>query len=212
MNTKKNRKPRASAIANRTAILNAALLVFADKGYEGATTREIAAKAKLELGHLSKYFQSKELLWLEVMRDSASKIQQLLDASALHGSRAQKSRQAREFLPGFLRFFADNYLLTRVMLQEFSVASPRHDWVVKNVGKPIWNRLEPLFEQMKSAKASADYEPIFGYFSLIGAALLFFGSSSEIRTIAGLDPRNQAVGAAYINYLVGLTMAAKGGR
>jgi TetR/AcrR family transcriptional regulator len=204
MGIKTNRKLRASAVANRTAILNAALMVFADRGYDGATTREIAAKAKLQLGHLSKYFRSKELLWLEVMKDSTMKIQQLLNASALHGPRAQKTRQARDFLPGFLRFFADNHLLTRVMLQEFSVSSPRRDWAVKNVGKPIWERLEPVFEQMRSAKASADYEPIFGYFSLIGSALLFFGSSSEIRAIAG-PPRNQSVGDAYIDYLVGLT-------
>lgn len=32
------------------------------------------------------------------------------------------------------------------MLQEFSVKSARHDWVVETFGRPVWALLRPLFE------------------------------------------------------------------
>jgi TetR/AcrR family transcriptional regulator len=196
------RKPRATAVATRQKILDAALSVFATHGYEGATTRKIAATAGLEHGHLAKYFRSKDALWLEVIRGCAAEVERILDTHLSDGVRRRPKARARLVLPALLKFFARNHRLTRLMLQEFSVSSPRHDWVVLNVGRPVWERLRPLFGELRPSQGETHDKAAFAYFALIGSACLFFGSSPEVKMIAGMDPTDPAVIDAYIAHLV----------
>lgn len=51
-----------TAGATRAAILEAALELFGERGYEGTTMREIAARAGTALGHTYYYFPSKDHL------------------------------------------------------------------------------------------------------------------------------------------------------
>ncbi len=196
------RSPRASAVANRRLILDAALTVFSAQGYEGTTTRAIAKQAGLQPGHLAKYFPSKEILWQSVIKEFNGEIERILAEGVSQTSSKHPLRSARAVLPKFLRFFAVNHRLTRLMLQEFSISSPRHDWVVQQVGRPIWQRLQPLFERLESRHAEVERRGAFSYFALIGSALVFFGSSAEVRMIAGLNPHDAATMDDYIEYLV----------
>src|SRR5271167_2120482 len=200
------RRPRASAIANRSRILDAALTVFAAQGYEGTTTRSIAKQARLQPGHLAKYFLSKEALWQSVVKEFNGKLEKILDDGVSAASSKRPSGIARAVLPRFLRFFALNHRLTRLMLQEFSISSPRHDWVVREVGRPVWQRLQPLFEGLESRRTQRQRNAAFRYFALLGSALVFFGSSAEVRMIAGLDPHDQATMDDYIDHLVGAVL------
>ena len=54
-------------VARRTQILEAAEVVFAAKGYHGATTREIAQAADVSEGTLYNYFASKRDLFVGLM-------------------------------------------------------------------------------------------------------------------------------------------------
>lgn len=54
---------------HREKILAAALRVFADKGYNEATVREIAGVAGVAVGALYPYFGSKEQLYVEVLKE-----------------------------------------------------------------------------------------------------------------------------------------------
>jgi AcrR family transcriptional regulator len=54
----------------RKAVLNAAIRVFADKGYAGSSIREICRVARVTKPVLYYYFRSKEHLYQEIMADS----------------------------------------------------------------------------------------------------------------------------------------------
>ena len=56
-----------NAAATRQAILDAAHNRFAKEGYDGASLREIAADAKVDAALVSRYFGSKEELFVEVL-------------------------------------------------------------------------------------------------------------------------------------------------
>lgn len=79
-------------------------------------------------------------------------------------------------LPPFLRTFATQPRLTRLMLQEFSVISPRHGWVVANFGLSVWHLLDPLFAGLAKHGRLAGARPKIAYSSLIGVALITFGN------------------------------------
>lgn len=196
------RRPRATAIANRRAILSAALEVFSTRGYDATTTRAVARKAQLKQGHLSKYFPTKESLWRGAIEEFQGEIERMLDGDLNRADLKRPLAVARTVLTNLLRFFAVNHRLSRLMLQEFSVSSPRHDWVVSQIGRPIWLRLQPLFEALHGRDRSIGGYPTFSYFSLIGSALIFFGSPSEVRKIAGSKPTDPATAEEYIEYIL----------
>lgn len=54
-------------IDSRSRLLDAAEILFADKGYNGISTRDIAALAKVNLGSIPYYFGTKENLLKEVL-------------------------------------------------------------------------------------------------------------------------------------------------
>ena len=56
-----------NAAATRQAILDAAKNRFAKEGYDGASLREIAADARVDAALVSRYFGSKEELFVEVL-------------------------------------------------------------------------------------------------------------------------------------------------
>lgn len=53
----------------RKAIIDAAITVFADQGYEGATIREIAVLADMNKGNLYYYFPAKDDLLFQIVDD-----------------------------------------------------------------------------------------------------------------------------------------------
>jgi AcrR family transcriptional regulator len=60
------RQPRA--VDTRARILDAARLVFAERGYAGGTTNHIATEAGLSVGSLYQYFPNKDAILVELVR------------------------------------------------------------------------------------------------------------------------------------------------
>jgi len=73
-NGKGGRAPKLDPAARKQAILDAALSVFAEGGFEAARLDDVAARAGVAKGTLYLYFKDKETLFEEVVRNSASPI------------------------------------------------------------------------------------------------------------------------------------------
>jgi AcrR family transcriptional regulator len=58
----------------RERILEAALDVFAQRGYEGTTVREICQRAQANVGGINYYWRSKEQLWQAICAECARRI------------------------------------------------------------------------------------------------------------------------------------------
>src|SRR5262245_56588752 len=59
----------------RERILAAALTVFAERGFAGARTREIATRAGANLGVITYYFHDKERLWKAAVARAFAELQ-----------------------------------------------------------------------------------------------------------------------------------------
>src|SRR5262245_18811860 len=74
------------AAAMRQAILDAALAVFAERGYEAARLDDVAAKAGVAKGTLYLYFKDKEALFEALVRGAVSPLMdQAGQAAAIPG-------------------------------------------------------------------------------------------------------------------------------
>lgn len=89
--------PREAARhARRQALLETAEQVFAERGFDGATMAEIAARAGYSAGNLYNVFESKEALFREVLSQSTRSFHELTLATL--GSPAPLSASLDRFL------------------------------------------------------------------------------------------------------------------
>lgn len=215
----KSKTPKPRQRARYDAILHAALEMFSQYGFEGTSTRQIAAAASLEQGHLSYYFPSKEDLWREMLLSFQGEFYAEIEDAIAAAPASPATARAAVILPRFLRHFATHGKLSRIMLQEFSVSSPRHDWVIDTFALPIWERLRPLFEQLEAEGALDGIGAAPCYFTIVGAAVTVFGSSPEVYRMAGTDPQADSFVEGHIAFLLRailppamLPAAGQGGR
>ncbi|WP_321857384.1 TetR/AcrR family transcriptional regulator [Paraburkholderia tropica] len=203
MVTKRKSSGFRDAAANREKIRRAALDVFSTYGFEACSTRQIAAAAGMEMGHLTYYYPSKEALWRELLLEMQGQFERAVD-DALLGAAKKRSARARAaaVLPRLIRFIASQPKLARLIQQEFSVESPRRLWVVDNCARPIWSRMAPLFEALKEEGVLGDVEPATAYFSLITATVSLFASADEIRLLSGHDVRDPAQIDSALDFLL----------
>ena len=84
-------EPRSKSDESRARILNSAVDLFRQRGFESATMREIAAAAGVATGAAYYYFDSKEAIVL-AFYDEAQREMAPLSEAALEGSRDLKTR------------------------------------------------------------------------------------------------------------------------
>lgn len=117
--------PRARKIApqaRRQAILDAALAVFAERGYEAARLDDVAARAGVAKGTLYLYFRDKEDLFEELVRGAVSPIIEAVSRAA-----AAPDVPAAAVLDTFFALFEKEVLGTRrkLLLRLIIAEGPR---------------------------------------------------------------------------------------
>jgi AcrR family transcriptional regulator len=108
-------------LARRRAMLDAALVVFADKGYEGATLDEIAERAEFGKGTLYNYFPGGKEAILFALFDEM--FEGIADAVHAHfADEAQQDQPVRTVFHGLiarlLHYFTDNHETFFLLIKE----------------------------------------------------------------------------------------------
>lgn len=143
-------KPPVLADDTRSKLLDAAGEVFAQSGFQGATVREICAKAGVNVALVNYHFGDKLELYTEVLRHSVGAsgngiIRQAIESTAppkeafrelIH---AMLQRVCRGDRPGW-QF--------RLMVHEFAQPTPAMATVIDETMKPVYDRFRELIGTM----------------------------------------------------------------
>ena len=186
----------------RQAVMEAALGEFSEKGYEGAGMRAIAARAGMEPGHLTYYARSKEALWRSVIQEFDADLNGQLKRLDTENVNNMPASEARIVLESVLQHFARKKRLTRLVMHELSVLSPRNEWIVRAVAEPVRRSLEPLLKSLQRRGLIRGSDPTLAYFGLVGSVILYCGSHPEIRRITARSGTRRADPRALIEYLL----------
>jgi TetR/AcrR family transcriptional regulator len=205
--------PRAAAVETgsdtQERILRAALAAFAEKGFDGARTREIAARAEVPLGLLQYHFGNKLALWRAAVDLAFSELREGLEAILADPRPSDDRERLRLLIRGHVQFVARNPEFVRLMHEEGKRRGPRMRWMVDRHVKPVFDALLPL---IGSAQAEgllpAGVAPVHFVYVLAGAAGVIFHQAEECRRLSGIDPSDPAATLAHARAVEHLFLGA----
>ncbi|MAT95934.1 MAG: hypothetical protein CL608_02105 [Anaerolineaceae bacterium] len=93
-------KTRQKKDAKRTAMMQAAVQVFAEKGYHAATVRDIVKAADVAIGTFYFYFPDKETLFVHLYEETADFLLQTIDQAVR--SRSELAQQLSRGIQAYL--------------------------------------------------------------------------------------------------------------
>ena len=104
--------------ARRIEIINAAIQVFAEKGYDNATLEEIAQRAEFAKGTLYHYFNSKEELFLTLLFEGMDQFNKLA-VQAAQLTHLSSVERLKSFAYSLVEFYRDRELFVKITINEF---------------------------------------------------------------------------------------------
>ncbi|MGN6765679.1 MAG: CerR family C-terminal domain-containing protein [Rhizobiaceae bacterium] len=190
-----NRKRRPqSAEQTRQALVHAGLKLFGEKGFDGTSTRELAAAANANIGSIAYHFGSKEGLRsacadfiVETMKGMAS---QAL-ASAGEPANADAARQqllaALERLVAFMVASPEAGIIVQFILRELSHPTAALDIIYEGVFEPTHRRLCRIWAAATGEEAESEHTKI-AVFTMIGQIVYFrIGRAAVLRRMGWND-------------------------
>jgi TetR/AcrR family transcriptional regulator len=182
------RVTRPSADATRSRILDAALDLFADLSFDGATTRQIAAHAEVSQPSLNYHFRTKEELWRATVDRLFSQLNEAM-ANRLDGLRGvDPVTTAKLVMREFILFSAAHPQLHRIITQECKGEGERVDWLVEQHVRPLYEQTTDLFQRLVDQGVVPAVPATHLYYILTGAGPTIFVLAPECRRLAGFDP------------------------
>ena len=137
--------PRLKAAQRREQLIEVATKLFAKTGYDATTTADIAQAAGVTEPILYRHFESKQELFIAIVRDvSATTVQAWNDLTAGVNDPAEKLRRVSQALPDHIKKLGESY---HVLHGAFSTSQ---DKKVLAVMKEHYRQIEDFFAKIVS--------------------------------------------------------------
>ena len=177
----------------RDQILEAAVDLFSERSFEGATTREIAARAGVTQPLLNYHFRSKDELWQAAVAVLFARLNTTIEQRTKGLRGVDEATTAKLLVREFVTFSARNPQLHRLITQESKADGPRMDHLVEQHIRPIFELTTALFERLVASGAVPPIPAAHLYYIVTGAGPTMFVLGPEARRLTGLDPEDDAV-------------------
>jgi AcrR family transcriptional regulator len=184
--------PRLSADARREQILDAAAVVFGERGYGSGTTDEIARVAGISQAYVVRMFGSKEALSLEVARRATERVAAEFRAAIAKFDGTEDALGKQKLLG---RAYADLIADRNVLMTLQHLFSMGHDPVLGPVAR------ECFLTTYRVVRNEAGLSP--------EDASSFFGRGMLINVLMALQLPQRATGDQAVDELVNCTFPPK---
>lgn len=187
--------PPSSADMTRLALIRAALTLFGSKGFDGTSTRDIAALANANIGSIAYHFRGKDGLRLAAADHIVQTIQAIagqamgnLDATMAARLEPDAARAqligALERMITFIVASPEAGEVVQFVLRELSQPTAALDRIYNGVFEPVHKRLCMLWEQTTGEPAESDRTKLT-VFTLIGQVVYFRIGREAVRRRMG---------------------------
>ncbi len=191
---------RLTGQARRTAILDAAVRLFSNKGFRGVTTRELAAAVGVSEPVLYHHFATKRDLYHAIIEERAvceprslpSDLDTLLDSSA--DDRALLTLLAH----GIINWHADDPTYARLLMFSALENHELSHMFIERYSQAFFAGLARFFERRIAEGAFREMDPLLAAHSFIGLAANY-GMSRAIFQRGALDLPQEQIVAGFVD-------------
>jgi len=202
----------------RAALVSAALAAFGDKGYDAASTREIASAAGANAAMIAYHFGGKEGLRAACADHIAGRVREIAAGPAALG--AETPAAAAEALRGFLRALVRGLVadeaarpLARFLMRELADPSPAFERIYEAAFAPLHARLCRLWALAAGGDAESEETRLQVFASLASVVYFRIARAPILRRMGWADIGPQEAAAVETILLANLDAAlARQGR
>jgi AcrR family transcriptional regulator len=177
----------------RARLIDAAIKLFADKGYEGTSVRDLATAAGVNVAAVSYHFGSKDELYHEALRaclapcgEMRKRMQKHLDAALKNRSRKAAEEALRGCIQDFLEVLVSPTARhSHLVMREQSEGKQRFEPVIREFFQPVGSILREVILML--APGLPEMRVFMVISGIIGQCLHIYKARVSYRVLAGVD-------------------------
>ncbi|MEM1112779.1 MAG: helix-turn-helix domain-containing protein [Pseudomonadota bacterium] len=186
----RKRRTQERAEVTRGKLLDTAIRLFSERGYDAVSVREIEVAAEVQRNLLQYHFGGKEGMWKAAAAECLTNIQgfsqerqDLMKDLPVHERIAYQIRS-------YVRFSAQQPAFNRMMMQEGKHDSWRLEWLSDTYLKPA---MEHLREIVLEDVEIEEEEFIHWYYMFVSAGSFIFSMAPEAKHMFGVDVSDEGI-------------------
>lgn len=191
---------------NKARILQAAVKVFATRGYDAATVREITRLVGVSHGLIRYHFANKETLWRAAIRftfERAIRAMTLSEAETAGLSAWEKSELE---IRKSVTYYGKHPEHVRIVIQEIMADGERLRWIVDNFTGQMVNEAVARTAEYLKPTSFHGMDPMHYYYAISAASRMFFVMAPEVQRIFGIDPTTPEAIEAHVQIIARLAI------
>jgi len=186
----------------KAVILQAALTLFSERGFEGVALRDIAAKAGVEHSLVRYHFTDKARLWRAALGDLIDKMN-AERAASWRATRGQPLvERFKQYLRDYVRYCAHHPEHARIMVHETVGDSDRTAWIAEQIVGPQHRAGRRTLTALMDEGVLPRMEPRHLIYMIAAAAQAPFTLAGEVRHAYGVDTSSEAEIEAHADALI----------
>lgn len=179
------RKTQMRSLETQRRILDAAAKEFAQKGFEGGSTRSIAAAAGLKHPLVTYHFKTKEGLWRAVLADLNERFDDRFSARLAGLRGVDDFTTLRLILEEFIYFSHEHREFHWLMSNAAQDPTSRLEWLCQEYVAPTIRRVTALIDAVQQQGRFAPGDPAHMFYLFIGAVTRIYMVAPELKIVTG---------------------------
>ena len=151
----------------REKILESALKLFAENGFQGTSLSQIAEGANTQKQLITHHFGTKDNLWREVVNAELKDGVELLTTVKKTAAEIDAEAGIRHFIEGYIHWCSRKQSVHRLMMFDSQAANPRFKWYTEKHFRPSHKVMTNLIRQAQDQGAICEGDPGRIYFTFM---------------------------------------------
>ncbi|MEH6586138.1 MAG: TetR/AcrR family transcriptional regulator [Halioglobus sp.] len=200
-NSKKSKRTQERTEITRQKLLDAATHLFAYRGYDGVTVRDIEKSADVHRGLVAYHFDDKDSLWRAVADTCFGQMRgQVNQRLAILRELSQEERLAT-IVRFYVYFAAAHPEVSALVSQEATTKSWRIQYLIENHVQPACTAMEELAGETLGLDRQSF---VHWYYILISASSTLFYFAPECELLFDIDSKSNSVVERHAEILVNM--------